>query len=66
MLFPHNYFELSPGGFRHAATKIAADVPIAGIRSHAKRTTAKHEYLKFPNENEFKKKCSPCGVEMRE
>jgi hypothetical protein len=44
---------LPHGGFRHAATKIAAGAPIEGIRSQAKRTTAKLKYLKFMNENEF-------------
>jgi hypothetical protein len=55
------------GGFCHAATKIAASAPVAGIRSQAKRTTAKLEYLKFTNKNEFKKnKHAPRWVEMCE
>jgi hypothetical protein len=43
----------SRSGFRHAATKIAAGAPLAGIRSQAKRTTAKLESLKFTNENKI-------------
>jgi hypothetical protein len=39
-------------GFCHAATKIAAGAPIAGIRSQAKRTTVKLESLKFTNKND--------------
>jgi hypothetical protein len=31
--------------------KIAAGAPIAGIRSQAKRTTTKLEYLEFTKEN---------------
>jgi hypothetical protein len=48
---------LSPprGGFLHAATKIAVGAPKAGIRSQAKRTTAKHKYLKFKNKKDLKK-----------
>jgi hypothetical protein len=46
----------SRGGFRHAATKIAAGALIAEIRSQATRTTAKLEYLKFTNETDLKKK----------
>jgi hypothetical protein len=38
---------------RYAVMKIAVGAPIAGIRSQAKSTTAKLEYLKFTNESEF-------------
>jgi hypothetical protein len=56
------------GGFPHAATKIAAGAPIAGIRLQTKRTTAKLEHLKFTNENKFfqKNKSALYRVEMCE
>jgi hypothetical protein len=41
------------GGFPYAAMKIALGAPIAGIRTPAKRTTAKLKYLKFMTENKF-------------
>jgi hypothetical protein len=58
----------SCGRFHHRARKIAAGAHTAGIRSQAKRTTAKLEYLKFSNENELKKKnkYAPCRVAMCE
>jgi hypothetical protein len=47
--------------------KIAADAPIAGIRSQAMRTMTELRYLKFMNKSEFKKnKYDPCRVEMFE
>jgi hypothetical protein len=42
--------------------KIAADAPIACIRSQAKRTVAKLEYLKFMNKNKFLKKINMLRV----
>jgi hypothetical protein len=56
------------GIFHHAATKIAAGAPIAGISSQARITTAKLKNLKFTNKNEFfkKNKYAPCQVAMCE
>jgi hypothetical protein len=58
-------FASSPWRIPSRSAVPMAGAPIAGIRSQAKRTTAKLEYLKFTTENKFLLKKLTCSLSGR-